>query len=121
MKNIEKTVRKIIKLFQDENNEAWVIKKANSSLHVLNIMENDNQLLSDDENDSNFIKINLNENINQQLKLLITDSNIDSNLLISVVSDFTRKVFSKEMIKLVTAISDYTDLDLFSTDEKKII
>lgn len=109
MKNIEKTIKKIVKLYQFETHDVSVKGGTNSSSHVHNIMDNlgngKNKQDQEDEGEE-VTKINLNDLINQQLKLILTDSNIDCNLLISVVTDFTRKVFSKEMIKFITVLSD---------------
>jgi len=109
MKNIEKTVRKISKMYQGDNNEVMFTSQLNASHHLYWIMENEPMKYECRNKD----RVNIGDMITQQINSLMTDYQVDTNLLISVINDFTRKVFSGEIIRLVSLLEDHIQNDVF--------
>lgn len=69
MKYIEKTVRKISKMYQTDNNEVVITSQLGSSHHLYWIMENEPMKYDC----RRFEKVNIAEMITQQINSLMTD------------------------------------------------
>jgi hypothetical protein len=63
--------------------------------------------------DSRKDRIQISEIVTQQLNSLTTDCQVDTNLLITVINDYTRKVFSGEITKLIILLKDHIANDVF--------
>lgn len=51
--------------------------------------------------------------VTQQVNALTTDCQVDSHLLITVINDYSRKVFSGEITKLIVLLKDHIQNDVF--------